>query len=125
MQLFSLRTQGFVKTLSFGSEVLAVLCSSRVMVVALRGQLQVFDAVTLDSMLSCLTYTPPPASRQLQPQHAEQQGQRALTGHRPHESLQEAELPALSGSPCALGPRWLAYAADQVGAPAFQGLCGR
>ncbi len=113
VQLFSLRTQGYVKTLAFSSEVQAVLCSSRVMVVALRGLLQVFDAVTLESTLTCLTYSPPP-SRPLPPQQQAQLEQQHRGQLAAQEGQQEGAVAPLSGAPCALGQRWLAYAADQV-----------
>lgn len=105
VRLYSLRTQGYVKTLTFSSEVLSVLCSSRVLVVALKAQLQAFDAVTLEHTFSCLTHCPPPSRQPLQPQQ-----QAVQPGH----EGQDAAPPLLTSAPCALGPRWLAYAADQV-----------
>lgn len=113
VQLYSLRLQDWVRTLTFGSEVLAVQCSSRVIVVALRGQLQAFDAVTLEHTLSCLTYSPPPSWQP--PPPPQQQQQRA--GER--RAAVEGQDGLATGVPCALGPRWLAYAADQVSIEEF------
>lgn len=60
--LYSLRSHGYVRSLAFSSEVLGVQASSRLLVVALRGQLQAFDARTLQHTFSCLSYTPPAPS---------------------------------------------------------------
>ena len=92
VHFYSLRSHGYVHCLEFGSEVAAVRCSARLVVVALAGQLQAFDAATLQRAFTCPTFLPfrplPPPGGQ-QPQ----------------------ALPALP-APVALGPRWLAYAAD-------------
>ena len=108
VQLYSLRSQGYARTLGFGSEVLAVLASPRVLVVAVRGQLHGYDAVSLERTFSCCThYLPPP------PPLAAQQGQQQ--GSQQPQGQGREGGGALAGAPCALGPRWLAYAADQVG----------
>ncbi|KAL4447710.1 hypothetical protein ABPG75_004929 [Micractinium tetrahymenae] len=135
LQLYSLRSHGYVRSLSFGGEVLGVQASGRLLVVALRGQLQAFDARTLQHTFSCLTYTPParllppPASGGARlPQQEQQQfitagltsGSAASDAPRP--PAQQAQQPAGAAAgaapqlaalaPFALGPRWLAYAAD-------------
>ncbi|KAI7838484.1 hypothetical protein COHA_007747 [Chlorella ohadii] len=136
VQLYSLRSHGFCRTLSFSSEVLGLQASGRLLVVALRGQLQAFDAATLQHTFSCLTYVPPPpplrqasrggaaAGRRQQQfvteglssstssagSEAAYQQQAAAGGAAGDPAGAQAPAPALA--PFALGPRWLAYAAD-------------
>lgn len=135
--LYSLRSHGYVRTLSFGGEVLAVQASGRVVVVALRGQLQAFDACTLHHTFSCLTYTPPaplPLAQASSGTRSRQQRQQQFvtdglvssaasdgSQHQHHQQAAAAGSPragaaqaaAAAGlAPFALGPRWLAYAAD-------------
>ncbi|KAI3424996.1 hypothetical protein D9Q98_008377 [Chlorella vulgaris] len=131
--LYSLRSQGYVRTLGFSGEVLGVQASSRLLVVSLRGQLQAFDALTLQHTFSCLTYTPPPPpllagpagssgsgrNRLQQPQHFVTDGLASSGGSSNDAQQQQGGTAAGPGhtataasSPFALGPRWLAYAAD-------------
>jgi hypothetical protein len=131
--LYSLRSQGYVRTLGFSGEVLGVQASSRLLVVSLKGQLQAFDALTLQHTFSCLTYTPPPPpllagpagssgsgrNRLQQPQHFVTDGLASSGGSSNGAQQQQGETAAGPGhtataasSPFALGPRWLAYAAD-------------
>lgn len=134
VQLYSLRSHGYVRSLSFGGEVLGVASSGRLLVVALRGQLQAFDACTLQHTFSCLTYTPPtppptpagstPSARQQRQQHQfvtaglTSSGSSATSDGPQQQPLPAAGAPAASPAPVvalapfALGPRWLAYAAD-------------
>lgn len=141
VQLYSLRSHCKSRTLSFSSEVLGLQASGRLLVVALRGQLQAFDAATLQHTFSCLTYVPPPpplrqASRggsvAVGQRQAAQQQQQFVTeglasstssaGSEAAYQLQTsggaaadaaaAQPPAATLAPFALGPRWLAYAAD-------------
>ncbi len=138
VQLYGLRSHGFCRTLSFSSEVLGLQASGRLLVVALRGQLQAFDAATLQHTFSCLTYVPPPpplrqasrgggaaAGRRQQQfvteglssstssagREAAYQQQQAAAGSAAGDTA-GAQAPALALAPFALGPRWLAYAAD-------------
>lgn len=134
LQLYSLRSHGFVRSLSFGGEVLDVQASGRLLVVALRGQLQAFDACTLQHTFSCMTFTPPallmpppPSGGARRPPSPQQFVTAGLTsssggGEAPRDAQPQA--PQSSGTaagtaehvaasaPFALGPRWVAYAAD-------------
>lgn len=136
--LYSLRSQGYVHTLSFGGEVLGVAASSRLLVVALRGQLQAFDAASLQHTFSCLTYMPPAppllsgcggsgssnARRHHQPQQqfvvegltssASSAGSDSSRQQHHVQQVQQPPAPAVAAAlaPFALGARWLAYAAD-------------
>ncbi len=130
LQLYSLRSHGFVRSLSFGGEVLDVQASSRLLVVALPGQLQAFDACTLQHTFSCVTYSPPapllppPAGGEARRQQQQQFITAGLTSNggadasRPQQATQAAGAAsgpaqqAAAPAPFALGPRWLAYAAD-------------
>ena len=137
VQLYSLRSQGYVRSLSFSGEVLGVAASARLLLVALRGQLQAFDAASLRHTFSCLTYSPPTPSPPLLPagsgdarRSAQQQqfvtegltsstGSDGSDGPLQHHAQQQAGAaappppsPAAALAPFALGPRWLAYAAD-------------
>lgn len=129
--LYSLQSHGYVRTLSFSSEVLGLQASQRLLVVALRGRLQAYDAATLQHTFSCLTYTPPaqlllPASsggRRGPPQKFVTDG---LTSSGSSDGAQPLQQPGAAAAPpqrqaaavsaplapFALGPRWLAYAAD-------------
>ena len=130
--LYSLRSHGYVRCLTFSSEVLGVQASGRLLVVALRGQLQAFDACSLQHTFSCLTYTPPaPAllpggagdsGRQQQfvtasssdgftTPNQQQQGQGGGSSNA-SAAVAAAAAAAAALAPFALGPRWLAYASD-------------
>ena len=143
VQLYSLRSHGYVHeplcTLSFSGEVLGMQASERLLVVALRGQLQAFDAATLQHTFSCLTYVPPPpllrqlsrsgSSGSSRRQQVQQQfvteglvSSASSAGSEVSHPQQAggggaadapaAQAPAAPLAPFALGPRWLAYAAD-------------
>lgn len=134
VQLYSLRSHGRARTLSFSSEVLGLQASGRLLVVALRGQLQAFDAATLQHTFSCLTYVPPaPTLRQLSRSGSGAAGRQQFVTDGLTSSTSSAgseagyyqqaaggaagdatagQAPAAALSPFVLGPRWLAYAAD-------------
>lgn len=81
VKFYSVRNHSYVNTLRFRSAIYALRCSPRVVVVALVSQLYCFDAATLQSTFSVLTY---PSS-----------------------------TPNIGYGAVAVGPRWLAYAANQ------------
>lgn len=83
VKFYSLQCHSYVHTLRFPTAILAVRCSPRVVAVALATQLYCFNAATLQSTFSVLTYP--------SPQLGSSVGYGAL----------------------AVGPRWLAYAANQ------------
>ncbi|CAK9875821.1 unnamed protein product [Sphagnum jensenii] len=83
---YSLQNHSYVHVLRFRTAILAVRCSPRVIAVALVSQIYCFDAGTLLNVFSVLTY-PSPA---------------------PVPGTSHAGYGAM-----ALGPRWLAYAANQ------------
>lgn len=138
LQLYSLRSHGYVRSLSFGCEVLDVQASARLLVVALPGQLQAFDACTLQHTFSCVTYLPPApallpagnggARRQQQQQFVTAgltNGGASQAPRPPHQAAPQAAGPAAGAAqlaaalaPFALGPRWLAYASDAPVPPA-------
>jgi hypothetical protein len=94
LQLYSLHTHSYVHTLKFTSRVLSVRCSTRMIVVALDAQIHAFDSSTLERVLTAVTY-PAPCTKQL---------------------MLAETCNAGTAVPLALGPRWLAYASNQVGA---------
>ncbi|KAI5068626.1 hypothetical protein GOP47_0016971 [Adiantum capillus-veneris] len=86
VKFYSLQTHSYVHTLRFRTAIFAIRCSSRVVAVSLATQVYCFDAATLQSTFSVLTYPSP--------------------------------QPGPSGfyygyGAVAVGPRWLAYAANQ------------
>ncbi|CAK9256194.1 unnamed protein product [Sphagnum jensenii] len=86
IRFYSLQNHSYVHVLRFRTGIYAVRCSPRVVAVALVAQIYCFDAGTLHNVFSVLTYpSPAPAPGTI---HA---GYGAM----------------------ALGPRWLAYAANQ------------
>ncbi|CAM6025993.1 unnamed protein product [Sphagnum balticum] len=86
VRFYSLQNHSYVHLLRFRTAIVAVRCSPRVIAVALVGQIYCFDAGTLLNVFSVLTY-PSPA---------------------PVPGTSHAGYGAM-----ALGPRWLAYAANQ------------
>lgn len=89
VRFYSLRSHSYVHVLRFRSAVYTVRCSSRIIAVALAAQIYCFDAATLQNTFSVLTYPIP-------------QGGQA-TG-----SIN------IGYGPLAVGPRWLAYAANHA-----------
>ncbi|CAM6097584.1 unnamed protein product [Calypogeia fissa] len=86
IRFYSLQNHAYVHVLRFRTGIYAVRCSPRVVVVALYNQIYCFDASSLQNTFSVLTYpTPPP-------------GPGATT---------------IGFGAIAVGPRWLAYAANQ------------
>ncbi|KAL6989611.1 hypothetical protein U1Q18_015362 [Sarracenia purpurea var. burkii] len=88
VRFYSLRSHNYVHVLRFRSAVYMVRCSPRIVAVGLAAQIYCFDALTLESKFSVLTYPVP-----------------QLVG------------PGLVGvnigyGPMAVGPRWLAYASN-------------
>lgn len=88
VQFYSLKTHCYVHVLRFRSAVCMVRCSPRVVAVGLAAQIYCFDAVTLETKFSVLTYPVP-----------------QLVGQGP--------IGVNFGyGPMAVGPRWLAYACN-------------
>ncbi|XP_077219382.1 autophagy-related protein 18g-like isoform X2 [Tasmannia lanceolata] len=87
VRFYSLRSHSYVHVLRFRSAVYIIRCSPRIIAVALAAQIYCFDAVTLESKFSVLTYPIP------------QVGQ-GLIGVN------------IGYGPMAVGPRWLAYASN-------------
>lgn len=86
VKFYSLRSHTYVHTLRFRTAIHSVRCSTRIVAVALATQLYCFDAATLQSTFSVLTYPSlPPGPSGL----------------------------SYGYGPLAVGPRWLAYAANQ------------
>eukprot|EP00887_Chlorella_sp_A99_P005956 scaffold29.g5956.t1 len=111
VRLYSLASHGFVRSLAFHHAVTGVQASERLVVVALPGQLQAFDAATLQHTFTCLTYAPPAAARpafMVQTAASGGGGGGGVGGG--VQAAAAAEAPP--SVPFALGPRWLAYASD-------------
>ncbi|XP_057512829.1 autophagy-related protein 18h-like [Actinidia eriantha] len=88
VRFYSLRSHNYVHVLRFRSTVYMVRCSPRIVAVGLAAQIYCFDALTLESKFSVLTYPVP-----------------------------QLVSPGLVGvnigyGPMAVGPRWLAYASN-------------
>ncbi|WOL12589.1 autophagy-related protein [Canna indica] len=83
VRFYSLKSHNYVHVLRFRSAVYTVRCSPRIVAVALAAQIYCFDAVTLESKFSVLTYP-----------------------------LQGAAGVNIGCGPMAVGPRWLAYASN-------------
>ncbi|KAL3693422.1 hypothetical protein R1sor_007073 [Riccia sorocarpa] len=90
IRFYSLQSHTYVHVLRFRTGIHAVRCSPRVVVVALYSQIYCFDAASLQNTFSVLTYPTPLA------------GPGATN---------------LGFGALAVGPRWLAYAANQPIAP--------
>ncbi|XP_052192300.1 autophagy-related protein 18h isoform X2 [Diospyros lotus] len=88
VRFYSLRSHNYVHVLRFRSTVYMVRCSPRVVAVGLAAQIYCFDAVTLESKFSVLTYPVP------------QLGVPGLVGVN------------IGYGPMSVGPRWLAYASN-------------
>lgn len=88
VRFYSLRTHNYVHVLRFRSTVYMVRCSPRIVAVGLASQIYCFDAITLETKFSVLTY---PIS---------QLGGQGLSGIN------------IGYGPMAVGPRWLAYASN-------------
>ncbi|KAJ7563826.1 hypothetical protein O6H91_03G127300 [Diphasiastrum complanatum] len=86
VRFYSLQTHAYVHELRFRTGVYDVQCSARVIAVALASQIQCFDAATLKSTFSVLTYPVPQVG---------------------------LGLVNFGKAAMALGPRWLAYASNQ------------
>nr|XP_024358119.1 autophagy-related protein 18h-like isoform X1 [Physcomitrium patens]XP_024358120.1 autophagy-related protein 18h-like isoform X1 [Physcomitrium patens]XP_024358121.1 autophagy-related protein 18h-like isoform X1 [Physcomitrium patens] len=86
VRFYSLRNHSYVHSLRFRTGIHAVRCSPRVVAVALATQIYCFDAGSLQNVFSVLTYpSPAPAPG---------------SSHYGYGAM-------------AVGPRWLAYAANQ------------
>lgn len=86
VKFYSLRSHTYVHTLRFRTAIHSVRCSTRIVAVALANQVYCFDAATLKSTFSVLTYPSlPPGASGL----------------------------SYGYGPLAVGPRWLAYAGNQ------------
>jgi hypothetical protein len=88
VRFYSIKSHNYVHVLRFRSTVYMVRCSSRIVAVGLAGQIYCFDALTLESKFSVLTYPVPQISQQ------------RLIGVN------------IGYGPMAVGPRWLAYASN-------------
>ena len=92
VQLYSLQSHSYLHSLSFNSRVLSLICSPRLIVVALDAQIHAFDTANLQHTFSAVTYS---VSAALQTVKADS-----------HQSG--------STAPMALGTAWLAYASNQA-----------
>ncbi|GFY91985.1 autophagy 18h-like protein [Actinidia rufa] len=88
VRFYSLRSHNYVHVLRFRSTVYMVRCSPRIVAVGLAAQIYCFDALTLESKFSVLTY---PVPQLVSP---------GLVGVN------------IGNGPMAVGPRWLAYASN-------------
>ncbi|KAF2314934.1 hypothetical protein GH714_037209 [Hevea brasiliensis] len=88
VRFYSLRSHCYVHVLRFRSAVRMVRCSPRIVAVGLATQIYCFDALTLESKFSVLTYPVPQLA-----------GQGTVGVN-------------LGYGPMAVGPRWLAYASN-------------
>ncbi|KAL8155374.1 hypothetical protein AgCh_000672 [Apium graveolens] len=88
VRFYSLRSHSYVHVLRFRSAVYVVRCSSKIVAVGLAAQIYCFDALTLESMFSVLTYPVP---------------------HLGGQGLSGVDI---GYGPMAVGPRWLAYASN-------------
>ncbi|KAK1401575.1 BCAS3 domain-containing protein [Heracleum sosnowskyi] len=88
VRFYSLTSHSYVHVLRFRSAVYMVRCSSKIVAVGLTAQIYCFDALTLESMFSVLSYPVP---------HLGGQG---LSGVN------------IGYGPMSVGPRWLAYASN-------------
>ncbi|ESR46467.1 hypothetical protein CICLE_v10000138mg [Citrus x clementina] len=88
VRFYSLRSHNYVHVLRFRSTVYMVRCSPRIVAVGLAAQIYCFDALTLESKFSVLTYPVP---------HFGGQGMSGVN---------------IGYGPMAVGPRWLAYASN-------------
>ncbi|XP_063941694.1 autophagy-related protein 18h [Daucus carota subsp. sativus] len=88
VRFYSLRSHSYVHVLRFRSAVYMVRCSSKIVAVGLAAQIYCFDALTLESMFSVLTYPLP---------HLGGQGLGGVN---------------IGYGPMAVGSRWLAYASN-------------
>lgn len=88
VRFYSLRSHTYIHVLRFRSAVYMVRCSPRIIAVGLSAQIYCFDALTLQSKFSVLTYPVP------------QVGGLGWDGVN------------IGYGPMAVGPRWLAYASN-------------
>ncbi|PSS24900.1 Autophagy-related protein like [Actinidia chinensis var. chinensis] len=88
VRFYSLRSHNYVHVLRFRSTVYMVRCSPQIVAVGLAAQIYCFDALTLESKFSVLTY---PVPQLVSP---------GLVGVN------------IGNGPMAVGPRWLAYASN-------------
>ncbi|KAJ8769757.1 hypothetical protein K2173_005963 [Erythroxylum novogranatense] len=93
VRFYSLRSHNYVHVLRFRSAVYMVRCSPQIVAIGLATQIYCFDALTLENKLSVLTYPVP------------QLGSQGMVGVN------------LGCGPMAVGPRWLAYASDNLIVP--------
>lgn len=108
LRLYSLRSHGYVRTLTFHQPILALHASERLLVVALPGQVQALDAGSLQPLFTCLAYLPPTVHRPF----LQQGGGGEPSQHR--QGGAEAAEAVATLAPLALGSRWLAYASNQA-----------
>lgn len=90
VRFYSLKSNSFVQVLKFRSAVCMVRCSSQIVAVGLATQICCVDAITLEKKFSVLTYPMPQIGGQ---------GSVAVN---------------FGYGPMAVGPRWLAYASDNL-----------
>lgn len=92
VELFSLRSRTVAHRFEFSSRVVAVQASARALLIGLEAQVYVYDANTLQSLFSGMTYPLPASLASIHGSHA-------------------------WAAPVALGSRWLAFASNQVRPP--------
>ncbi|KAJ7973398.1 Autophagy-related protein like [Quillaja saponaria] len=90
VRFYSLRSHSYVHALRFRSSVYMVRCSPQIVAVGLAAQIRCFDALTLENKFSVLTYPVP------------QLGGQGMVGVN------------IGYGPMAVGPRWLAYASNNL-----------
>nr|DAD33509.1 TPA_asm: hypothetical protein HUJ06_012360 [Nelumbo nucifera] len=88
VRFYSLRSHNYVHMLRFRSAIYMVRCSPRIVAAGLATQIYCFDALTLETKFSVLTYPVP------------QVGGQGVVGVN------------IGYGPMAVGPRWLAYASN-------------
>ncbi|TYK10205.1 autophagy-related protein 18h isoform X1 [Cucumis melo var. makuwa] len=88
VRFYSLKSRSYVHVLRFRSTVYMIRCSPEIVAVGLASQIYCFDALTLESKFSVLTYPVP------------QLGGQGTSGVN------------IGYGPMAVGPRWLAYASN-------------
>lgn len=101
VKLYSLREQDYINTMRFRSEVYSILCSKRMLVVALHDHIYGFDIVNMNKIFS----------RPYHPQDPQFLPQMRAYGR---SSPSMRTKPSSPSSLIALGPRWLAYPGKKV-----------
>eukprot|EP01087_Luapelamoeba_hula_P018506 TRINITY_DN596_c0_g1_i2.p1 TRINITY_DN596_c0_g1~~TRINITY_DN596_c0_g1_i2.p1 ORF type:complete len:618 (-),score=57.75 TRINITY_DN596_c0_g1_i2:649-2502(-) len=96
VKLYSLRSQEYINTMRFRSEVYDVRCSKKVLIVALRDHIYGFDLLTMTAKvlsIPCFPQDPPVSSYLVRPPGT--------------------EFFSVTSCALALGPRWIAYPSSE------------